>query len=298
MTNEKGLFTVSEDEKMTEEIISIAEDELEEEATPVVLMPGGMGRGPRGGQGPRGPMSGMATGPRAEMGICPYTDGDDGEESGESEKEESDDWRVSKKPRHFLVFLINEINRLPKPSSILGNRSMMEKALGQYKKLDSYISQALHSDYDDEIDVEKVDKVRALLEEARDQVEDALEGLAQMIKQKKKTRRRRADETHEDEIVREAGVPHFSGFQMLITPFQRAIAGALINGKISGGRDLEELWKNAKEKYKMNDREELEILQILADMGYPEFRDRLRLGDDNDPTRTENFGEWQSQYYA
>lgn len=284
MTNEKGLFTVSEDEKMTEEIISIAEDELE--GASVVLVPGGHGMGPGHGPGP------MGLGPRAEMGACPFA------EEGEGEEEESDDWRVSKKPKHFLVFLMNEINRLPKPTSVLGNRSKMEKTLGQYKKLDSYISQALHSDYDDEIDVDKVDKVRALLEKARDDVEDALEGLSQMMKQKKKMRHRRADDTHEDELVREAGVPHFSGFQMLITPFQRAIAGALINGKVSGGRNLEELWKEAKEKYKMDDREELEILQILADMGYPEFRDRLRLGEDNDPTRTEGFGEWQSQYYA
>jgi hypothetical protein len=276
MTNEKGLFTVSEDEKLTEEIISVAEGEeyTQEAHSPVMLVPGGgAGPGPMAGPGP--------------AGSCPMA---------ESKKdEESNDWRVSKKPKHFIVFLTNEMNRLPQPSSILGNRSMMEKALGQYKKLDSYISNAMHSDYDDEIDVEKVDKIRAVLEKARDEVEDALEGLSHMMKQKKKMRRRRADDTHEGELVREAGVPQF---QLVVTPFQRAIAGALINGKVSGGRNLEELWKEAKEKYKMDDREELEILQVLADMGYPEFRDRLRLGEDNDPTRTEGFGEWQSQYYA
>jgi hypothetical protein len=73
----------------------------------------------------------------------------------------------------------------------------------------------------------------------------------------------------------------------------------MINGVVSGGRNMDELWKEAKEKYEMNSREELEILQIMADMGYPEFRDRLRVGEkDGDPSREKGFGEWASNYYA
>ena len=108
-------------------------------------------------------------------------------------------------------------------------------------------------------------------------------------------RRRRAEDEHEGELTKEAGT---ASFQMVITPFQRAISGSLINGVVSGGRNMEELWADAKKKYNMNDREELEILQVIADMGYPEFKDRLRLGENNDPTREEGFGEWSSQYYA
>ena len=72
----------------------------------------------------------------------------------------------------------------------------------------------------------------------------------------------------------------------------------MINGKVSGGRNMEELYAEAKKKYSLNDREELEILAILADFGYPIFKDRLRLGDKEDPSRDEGFGEWQSQYHA
>jgi len=67
---------------------------------------------------------------------------------------------------------------------------------------------------------------------------------------------------------------------------------------VSGGRNIEELYAAAKDKYKIDDREELAIFQILADMGYPTFKDRLRFGDDQDPRRTSDHGEWQSQYYA
>jgi hypothetical protein len=170
---------------------------------------------------------------------------------------------------------------------------MMEKALGQYRKLDSYISQALQSDYDDQIDTKRVDSIRKVVEQVREQLEDALDGLSRMTKQKRKQKRRGED--YQEGLKKEGTTPQI---QMIVTPFQRAIAGALINGKVSGGRDIEELWKDAKKKYKMNDREELEILQILADMGYPIFKDRLRLGDDNDPTRDKDHGEWQSEYFG
>jgi len=260
MVKEEGIFTVSEDEKDQNEVIVVAEDEIEPK-TAEIIMPMGHGFDPH----------------------------------DEKREEEDGDWRVCKKPEKFVVFLLNEMGRLPKPNSILGNKSKMEKALGQYRKLNSYISQALQSDYDDVIDTDKVDNIRKVVEKINDQLEDALEKITQMTKQRKKMKRRGEDE---QDLTKEATAPHFNGFQMVVTPFQRAIAGALINGKVSGGRDLEELWKEAKDKYKMNAREELEILQILSDMGYPEFRDRLRLGDNNDPTRTEDFGEWQSNYYA
>ncbi len=268
MAKEEGIFTVSEDEKLQDEVIVVAEEDLEVTAAEMTVPMGyPMGHG-------------MGPGPMAPQ-----------------EKKEDDSWRSSKLPKHFDIFLVKEMNRLPKPNSILGNRSKMEKALGQYRKLDSYISQALQSDYDDDINTEKVDNIRKVVEQVRDQLEDALDSLSHATKQRRKTRKRRGEDDH-DGLKKEGTTPHFNGFQMVITPLQRAITGALINGTVSGGRDLEELWKDAKKKYKMDDREELEILQILADFGHPEFRDRLRLGDDNDPTRDEGHGEWQSNYFA
>jgi len=272
MVKEESVFTVGEND-LEKEVISIAEDEIESPLTAEAVDGFGLGPGMGLGLGPRG------------FGNAPCP-----------KKEESKDWRVSKKPEHFLVFLTKDLQRIPKPSQIRGNLSEMERALGQFKKLNAYISNAMHSDYDGVINVKSIDAMRKVIEQNIDELEDALEGLKNLKKERKKMRRRGEEE--DPDLKKEATAPHFNGFQMLITPFQRAIASALINGKVSGGRNLEELWKDAKKKYKMEDREELEILQILADMGYPEFKDRLRLGDDNDPTRTEGFGEWQSQYYG
>ena len=256
MTKEKDLFTVSEDEKTEKEIIAVSENEEK------VAMP-----------------------------MMQYL-----EEEGPKEEEDDGDWRTSKKPEHFIVFLVTDFNRIPNPSEVMGTKSEAERTLSQYKRLDADVSQALRLDYDGTIDIKKVDEMRRQIEANIDALEDALDGIEMMKKQRKKMRRRRA--TNDPELTKEAGTPHFNGMQMVITPFQRAIAGSLINGKVSGGRDMEQLYEEAKKKYAINEREELELLQILADMGYPIFKDRLAIGDSNDPTRDKDHGEWQSQYYA
>ena len=215
-----------------------------------------------------------------------------------SEEPEDTDWRTSKHPKHFVTFLIKEINRIPKPGDVRGNKSALEKLHGQLAQLDSFISQALRKDYDDEVDVSKVDEIRRMVEKHKDEVQDALDGMEMMSKQKRQMRSRRADE-EEGDLVKEATTPHMNGMQTQISAFERAVVGAIINGAISGGRNIEELYASAKEKYKFTPREELALLQILEDFGYAINRDRLRVGDkDGDPTREDNLGEWQSQYFA
>ena len=216
------------------------------------------------------------------------------------EKEEEKDWMKTNNPEHFIVFLQSEMNRFPKPAEVTGNVSKIEHSLGQWKRLNNYISKALREDYKGILDVAIIDRTRNIIESYIDQLEQMLEFVQDAKRQRKKMRRRRA-ENEEENITKEATAPHFRGFQMLITPFQRAIAGALINGVVSGGKNMEELWKVAKEKYELNDRDELEIMQIVADMGYPEFKDRLKVGiniDDKTDSEEESDGEWQKQYYA
>jgi hypothetical protein len=168
--------------------------------------------------------------------------------------------------------------------------------LGQYKKLDSDISKALHSDCDDEIDIKHVDGARQKLEQAIDQAETALENIID-LKNKKRKMRRHGEE--ENDMVKEATAPRFEGIQINISAFERAVVGALINGVVSGGRNMEELYETAKKKYDFTEREELAIFQILSDFGYPTFKDRLTLGQkDTDPARAKEHGEWSSNYYA
>lgn len=207
-------------------------------------------------------------------------------------------WRDSGDVKKFTEFLMGEMERIGNPN-LWHTQVEKERGLGQLKRLNRYVSQALREDYDSVLDVAHIDKIRNMLEQHIDGVEYALDGVNMMKKQRKQIRKRRADDTNEDNITKEATAPNFAGLQIHISAFERAIVGALINGKVSGGRNMEELYTEAKEEYKFTPREELALFQILADMGYPVFKDRLRFGKkDGDPTREDGFGEWQSQYYA
>jgi hypothetical protein len=62
--------------------------------------------------------------------------------------------------------------------------------------------------------------------------------------------------------------------QLVVSPFERAVAGIIINSVVSGGKPLEEVYDFLKEKYDLTDREELAIMQVIMDSGFPIFKDR------------------------
>lgn len=211
-----------------------------------------------------------------------------------SDEKVNEGWRSTKDVKQFTQFLADELNRIGEPRK-WRTRTEKERGVGQLKRLNNFISQALREDFDSILNIDTIDKTRNKIEQHIDECEHALDSINYMKKQRKRMRRR-ADEN--PELVKEAGVPHMDGMVVAITPFERAIAGALINGVVSGGRNMNELYKDAKEKYDLTPREELSIFQIITDMGFPTFADRLRIGENQDPTRTSGFGEWNSTYYA
>lgn len=62
--------------------------------------------------------------------------------------------------------------------------------------------------------------------------------------------------------------------QLVVSPFERAVSGIIINSVVSGGKPLEEVYDFLKEKYNLTDREELAIMQVIMDSGFPIFKDR------------------------
>jgi len=278
MSKEQELFAVAENEQLEREIICVAEEgaldipEKKEEQLPIF---------------PEAPVEPPNNEYKVTLPQQQDAPADDQKPKG---------WRNTKDVKEFMDFLQVEMARIPDMSKARGNQSLMERSLGQWKSLDGHCSHALRGDYDGTLDVDRLDKARKFIETVVDQLEDALHGMSSMRKTRRQQRRRGEDVL--DGMTKEATAPHFNGIQMVITPFQRAIVGSLINGTVSGGRNMEELYSEATKKYKMDDREQLEILAILADFGYPIFKDRLRVGDSEDPSRDEGFGEWQSAYNA
>jgi len=60
-----------------------------------------------------------------------------------------------------------------------------------------------------------------------------------------------------------------SQFVYYVNPFIFGLARVLVNGKVSQGHNIETLFRTLDARYKLNDREMLELNFLLEDMGYP-----------------------------
>ena len=265
---EKGIFIVAEDEMFNEDVAFCVDEQLAFD--------------------------------KPELGFLFNTDIPEGE-AGDAKKEEVEKenkgWLDSHDVSDFHAFLEQEMQRIKSPMAARTSLSQIERAYAQWKELDSHVSRALRSDYKGELDVDDIDKKRVVIQNNTDQLEQMISGYKQLQKNRKQSPRRAEDE--QDGIVKEATTAKYLGLQTNMTLFETAVVRSLINGVVSGGRNMEELFEIIKTKYDITDREELAIFQALSDMGYPTFKDRMRLGDkDQDVSDSKNIGEWQSQYYS
>jgi hypothetical protein len=74
------------------------------------------------------------------------------------------------------------------------------------------------------------------------------------------------------------------------------VAKVCINGAVSAGKDIEDLFKKQVDAYDLTIREQASVLQLLEEMGYPIRRDRGILpGEDIDPRSEDNF-DWMASY--
>jgi hypothetical protein len=88
--------------------------------------------------------------------------------------------------------------------------------------------------------------------------------------------------------------------QVVVTPFERAISGIIINSVVAGGKPLEDVFEFLKKKYDLNEREELAIMQIIMDSGFPIYRDRGTIySNPDDASEEESYGvEFIKGYFA
>jgi hypothetical protein len=99
-------------------------------------------------------------------------------------------------------------------------------------------------------------------------------------------------------VVGSGGLTKIAGTPMInvfVSAFERAIVGSLVNGHVTGGKDMNLLYKKLDAKYDFTDRERLAITQLVADYGFPQILDRVKLGDED---LTENDGELARNYQA
>ena len=231
------------------------------------------------------------------------------------------DWANDGAHQHFMQYIIDKKNKIPRHSgeTVPG----CERAKSFLKSLDNEISKAMRTDLAGVIDEQQID---ALRKEVEDMV-DRLDRQIKKIQGKKKAAFdvRLFSEGHckkckseapmwhdtatdnlvcmhcesevmrpQDLIEKTAGTPVLNVY---MSAFERAVVGTMINSKVASGRNIEETYDKLKNKYNFTPREELAIQQLVADYGYPVYKDRGLLNEPSDPAAGDGV-DWLTNYQA
>lgn len=203
-------------------------------------------------------------------------------------KNEKWDW-AAHGPNGFVAWIKSRIDEVPKHSGY--DSAGLERACAYFEKLDNEISKAMRLDLDGELDANKVETVRAQIDEAISR----LQSRSDKVKDVKKTRRKKKSEyeVDEDGFIKEAQkITGVQGVYVTVPLLISRIARVCINGTVSAGHDLNWIYNNQVKKFKLNEREQAEVQQLLEDMGMPIRQDRGYLADEDiDISDSDNF-DW------
>ena len=233
-------------------------------------------------------------------------------EDDEVVEEEPEDPNVQPKDlSKFLDWLSHKLTQIPQHSgkTIPG----CERAAAYIKDLDNSASKAMRGDYDGKIDELKLDELRKDMQKMVDRLENHIERLRKNANQQKvrivsEGFCKECESTApmwEDPITKESSCMSCGErlqktaatpiLNVYMTPFERAVVGTIINATVSGGKNIEEMYERLKNKYNFTPREELSFQQLIADYGYPVYKDRGLLNEPTDPASGDN-AEWQTNY--
>jgi hypothetical protein len=214
----------------------------------------------------------------------------------EEEEVVEKDWEHDRDVTKFMDHLRTSFANIPPHSG--SSISGCERALKHLNKLNKDISEAVRNDSDDALgnDLEEIESFRVKILRGMVALKKRIGELRKKIQDAGGTKKK-ADENLVDfmkealvtseGIVKEATTPKV---QMFITPFERAITGILINSVVSAGNPFEDVYEYLKKKFDLTPREELAILQIVMDMGFPIFKDRGTIGNKEGDESEEGHG--------
>lgn len=226
-----------------------------------------------------------------EAGEVTVSINEDKEEVKEEAVPEVDSWKWQH--NSFLPWLSKMLSGVPKHSGY--ETTGLEKAISYFEVLDREITKAMRTDYKNEIDSAKA-------EQAREQIENGLERLIERLekvrtsKYKRHAKKSRAW-SEELGFVKEAqkSVP-INGIVITVPLLISRIVRTLINGSISAGHDMEDMFEDLSKEYNLDKREKAEVCQLLSDMGYPVLQDRgIEVGKSVDKTSNKGF-DWATNY--
>lgn len=201
-------------------------------------------------------------------------------------------WNWSKHgPTGFIAWVKERCDDVPKHSGY--DTAGLERAIAYLERLDNEVSKAMRLDIDGELDANQIEKVRSIIDNGIERLHDRLD----KIKTSKKKGRKKKAEFLGDGIVKEAQkITGVQGVFVTVPLLISRIARVCINGMVSGGHDIEDLYERQVKFYKLNDREQAEVMQLLADMGYAVTQDRGFMPEQELHVEDSDNMDWAANY--
>lgn len=231
--------------------------------------------------------------PEPEPHIEVHEEGDkdklDDNEAKKSKRDPKWDWE-SRGATGFIAWVKERCDDVPKHSGY--DTAGLERAVAYLDRLDNEISKAMRLDLDGELDADQIEKVRATIDNGIERLHDRLD----KVKKHKKTSRKKKSEAEVDGMVKEAQkITGVQGVFVTVDLLTSMIARVCINGMVSAGHDIEDLFKRQAEYYALNKREKAQVIQLLDDMGYAMRRDRGFPGEEIHVEDSDNM-DWAANY--
>lgn len=222
--------------------------------------------------------------PLIEVSESDEKDEEDKKDENDAKVKKTDKWDwTSKGLEDFVLWVKSRIDDVPKHSG--QDSAGLQRAIAYLEKLDDEVSKAMRLDLDGELDANQIEKVRAVIDNGVERLNDRLD----KIKNSKKKTKKKAytyPEGFQKEAQKIAGI---QGIIVTVPLLISRIARVCINGSVSAGHDIEDLFQKQVKQYDLDDREQAEVVQLLEDMGYTIRQDRGYLvSDEVDLTSSDN----------
>jgi hypothetical protein len=231
--------------------------------------------------------------PELEVHEEPAMKVEDQNDAGKPKKDPKWDWEAHG-PHGFIAWVKSRCDDVPKHSG--QDTAGLERAMAYLDKLDGEISRAMRMDLDGELDANQIEKVRAMIDDGISRLHDRLD----KVKKVKKTNRtkKKTSELDTNELLVKEGqkITGVSGVIVTVDLLTSRIARVCINGMVSGGHDIEDLYLRQVKEYGLNKREQASVMQLLSDMGYPLRQDRGFMPDEDLHVEDSDNMDWGANY--
>lgn len=242
------------------------------------------------GAGDPGPLEVHDMAPAADEVAPPVDDN----EAKKPKKDPRWDWE-SRGAKGFVAWIKERCDDVPRHSG--NDTAGLERAMAYLDKLDGEISRAMRMDLDGELDANQIEKVRSIIDDGVSRLESRLDQVKQHKKQSKKKKKTSAVEVMDGALVKEAQkITGVQGVFVTVDILTARIAKTCINGMVSAGHDIEDLFRKQSEYYNLNRREKACVMQLLEDMGYAFRQDRLLDPDDGLHVELSDNGDFAANY--